>query len=149
MNRFVNAVALLALSLLGTALVRADVVPSEPKTPMKPPVRLLPDAPGQSFGQGTEEFTSREAFVKRFGEKAAADVDFEREKVLWVTWTGSGSSFFNYRVEMNEGGMKVEFNVKTPNPATTDLRHKGALLVMPKQASWEWAAVPTLEIRAL
>jgi hypothetical protein len=101
----------------------------------------LPGVAGYNLGDGHMEITTREQFVKLFGEKAAAGVDFDREKVLWVSWSGSGMSYFTYRVEMNEGRMKVIVAVETPNPATTDLRHKGALLVMPKYASWEFGQV--------
>jgi hypothetical protein len=107
----------------------------------KAPVRLLKGVAADGFGKDTTVITTEGEFAKRFGAKALelvkAQVDFSREKVLWVTWSGSSSSYLTYDVKEEAGRMVVMVSVVTPSPAFADLRAHGALLVMPKDAAWQ------------
>jgi hypothetical protein len=108
----------------------------------KAPVRHLRGIRAEGFGGKPTKITTAKEFARRFGEQAAAkagsQVDFAKEKVLLVTWTGSSSSYLTFAVKKGPGQVKVVAAVKTPSPALADHRPRGGLIVMPKGASWEY-----------
>jgi len=104
------------------------------------PVRHVTGVKADGIEQKPIEITSPEDFAKHFGEKGLehvkGQVDFSKEKVLWVTWTGSGSSSLDFTTQECKGQFKVKVYVYTPQIATADNRMNGGLLVMPKDAVW-------------
>jgi hypothetical protein len=91
---------------------------------------------------GPTEITTAEQLAKVFGETGAGwlrdEVDFAREKLVWVTWSGSSSESLTYRIESRGGKMTVVLAIHSPNPSLTDYRPHGILLVLPRDAAWEF-----------
>ena len=138
-----------AAALLGAAGLQAadDFERSAPldRSLPKPEVRQLRGIRADGFGRDTRMIGSEEELVQALGKEEAArvlgEVDFAREKILWLTWAGSSSSYLTYRVEQDGIKLKVVVAIETSNPALTDFRPRGALLVMPKNASWQYGRV--------
>ncbi len=89
-----------------------------------------------------KEITTDAELARLFDEKTRALlrglVDFGREKLVWVTWQGSSSGGLAFRVREDNGKVKVAIWIHTPSPALTDLRMRGQLIVLPKDANWEY-----------
>jgi hypothetical protein len=105
------------------------------------PVRILEGAGAVGLPGKAREITTEKELAQHFGVQAQAlikkQVDFTREKLLWVTWQGSSSSYLTFDVQKDNGKLKVLVSIVTPNPALADLRLHGGLIVMPQGASWQ------------
>ena len=114
-------------------------------TEKKAPVRLLDGVEAYGFDHGAKVIGSEDELLKLVGpeqaERVRGKVDFAHEKVLWVTWAGSSTSWLTYDVQQDRGQVKVIVAIETGNPALADHRPHGALLVMPKDATWAFGAV--------
>jgi hypothetical protein len=112
----------------------------------KPAVREIKGVNAVARGNKQTEIAKREELTRLFGEKVAARVleqmDFTTEKLVWVTWAGSSSDSLKYRVGSSTGKVTVRITIHRPNPALTDLRPHGVLLVVPRDAAWEFAQLP-------
>jgi hypothetical protein len=140
--------------LLGSAALQAGDVKAGPPAPQgeqKPLVRMLKGLSAEGFGERPTEITTKEQFVKIFGAKAVAQVadqvDFSKEKILWVTWAGSSSSWLTFSVRNDQGKITVVVSIQKSNPAFADYRLHGGLIVMPKDASWEFGKVKVGQIQ--
>ena len=147
---FSRALALVCgAALLGFAALHAgdDTGRGAKGEETKPLVRQLRGIDAVGFGKTTEITTEKE-FAQAFGEKAVAlnkgQVDFTREKVVFVTWTGSGSSSLHFAVKRDKGKIHVVLAIETSNPATADHQLKGAAVAMPKDATWGFGKVERL-----
>jgi hypothetical protein len=148
MTRFPSlALALVcgAAALLGSASLQGGR--AETKDEGKPLVRELQGVKAAGFGEISEIATEKE-LARAFAEKEQArikeQVDFAREKVLVVTWTGSGSSHLHFSVKQDKGKVRVILSIETPNPATADHRLMGAVIALPKDATWEFGKLEKL-----
>ena len=136
-----------ALLLGSDGLLAGDAKGSRPakQDATKPLVRKLQGIKVAGFGERRSEITTEQEFARIFGEEALAKVrnhvDFAKEMVQLVTWTGSSSSYLNFGVKQNNGKITVVVAIETSNPALADNRPHGGLIVMPKNASWEFGEV--------
>jgi hypothetical protein len=129
-------------ALLGFAALRAHADQGGQPAQAKPLVRLLQGIKIEGFEKYTKEIASEKELAQAFGEKDQAkikeQVDFTKEKVVLVTWAGSSSSGLTFDVQQDKGKIKVIVAIVTPNPALADYRPHGGLIVMPKEATWEF-----------
>ena len=137
-------------TLFGTAALQAGRPANADVT--KPRVWQIRDIKAVGFGrEKPAEISTEEQFERTFGKDALAKVrgrvDFTREKVLFVTWAGSSSSYLAFAVKEEKGKVRVVIAIKMPRLALADYRRHGALLVMPKDASWAFG--PLAKIREL
>jgi hypothetical protein len=115
----------------------------------KPAVRLIEGVavPGGIDRQGSDITTEKE-LAKFFNDKTRAEilkqVDFAKEKLVWVTWCDSSSSGLTWKVQEDQAKITVLLTIVKSNPALADLRMHGVLVVMPKQASWQLGSVTDL-----
>jgi hypothetical protein len=104
----------------------------------KPLVRMLEGVKCDGFGDSTV-ITTEEQLAKILGKEAYANVknqvDFTKEKILWVTWAGSSTSWLTFSVKEVQGKLTVSVAIQTGNPATADNRPHGGMIVMPKDAT--------------
>jgi hypothetical protein len=109
-----------------------------------PPVRMIPGVEVDGFGKRGTVISSEAELARYFDAKVrdqvVSQVDFSREKVLWVTWRGSSSSSLRFRTVEENGKVKVVLWTHTSSPALMDLRMHGRLIVMPKDAAWEFGS---------
>jgi hypothetical protein len=105
-----------------------------------PNVRLIRGVKGPwRWGdQEATEITTEEGLTRIFGDAPhiRAEVDFSREKLVWVNWAGSSSSYLTHTVRSRNGKITLVLAVETPRPALTDYRQHGALVVMPRDTAW-------------
>jgi hypothetical protein len=133
-------------ALLGSTALRAGADGAHAGD-SKPPVRMIQGIHVVGFGE-KREITSEQELAKMFDAKDQArikeQVDFTKEKVLLVTWTGSSSSWLTFAVKQEKGKVKVMVAIKTANPAFADNRLHGGMIVMPRDAVWEFGLVESL-----
>jgi hypothetical protein len=131
-----------AVLTLGPVMgMTATAQEKEQKQQQKEPVRHVIGVPGVGLPGKAIELTSAEDFASVFGpealEKVKGQVDFSREKVVYVGWEGSGSSSLRFSVVRGCRGLtSVAIYVHTPRIATTDNRIKGGMIVMPRGMRW-------------
>ena len=105
-------------------------------------LRILREFKAVKPAEETREITTEEDLSKCFGETSAErirnEVNFAREKLLWVSWMGSGSDRLVHRFEPCKGKIAVVLRIVTPVPALTDLRQHGVLLVLPRDTAWRF-----------
>ena len=124
----------LALSFFFGTVTAKDAAP-------RPQVRLLTGINARGLPGKTTIITSERQFARLLGKdalaKARGQVDFTREKVLWVTWEGSSSSRLSFHV-LQRNPIIVSAWVETSDPALADHSQLGGLIVMPRDADWEF-----------
>jgi hypothetical protein len=105
-------------------------------------LRILREFKAVKPAEETREITTEEDLSKCFGETSAErirnEVNFAREKLLWVSWKGSGSDRLVHRLEPCKGKNTIVLSVETPAPASADLRQHGVLLVLPRDTAWRF-----------
>jgi hypothetical protein len=105
-------------------------------------LRILREFIAVKPAEETREISTEEELSKSFGETSAErirnEVNFAREKLLWVSWMGSGSDRLVHRFEPCKGKIAVVLRIVTPVPALTDLRQHGLLIVIPRDAAWRF-----------
>jgi hypothetical protein len=114
------------------------------RQPANRPVRVLdvsvPGLPWMCKEIGTADELAK-IVDKQTLSLLQGQVDFTQAKLVWVTWQGSSSSYLDYFAQEENGTLHVFIGTHTPSPALTDLRMRGRLIVMPKNATWEFSRV--------
>ena len=115
-----------ALAALLFAATTTIVAAAEKSPEKKEPVRKLAvmltgeDSIKLSATQGVTEATTAEELKKHFGEALArqlgGNVDFAKEKVVYVGWGSSGPPFdtLEYEIKETKSGKTVSFYAKSP-----------------------------------
>jgi hypothetical protein len=133
-------------ALLASSGLRAGTDGAQPEG-SKPPVRMIQGVHVVGFGE-KKEISSEQELAKMFDAKDQArikeQVDFTKEKILLVTWTGSSSSWLTFAIKQEKGKVKVVVAIHTANPAFADNRLHGGMIVMPRDAVWEFGQVESL-----
>jgi hypothetical protein len=130
-------------------VVVANAVADDPAKKDKEPAQVREiDLKGLKLGDasGTVQkptvITSDEELKKAVPDDDAQkqikkDVDFSKQKLLFFSWAGSGQDQLSFKEDKGEKGLAVVFTYQPGR--TKDLRAHFHLIVMPKDATWNFA----------
>ncbi len=86
--------------------------------------------------------TSEEELKKAIPDEDAQqqikkDVDFSKQTVLYFAWAGSGQDSLTFKEEKTNKGLAIVFTYQPGR--TRDLRRHSKVIVIPKDATWNFA----------
>jgi hypothetical protein len=135
-----GAIALLFLGL-GAAVAADDTGGKKPAVKVRE--ISLSGLRGEASGSAKKptEITNADELAKAFPDKAwqkklAKQVKFDKEKLLFFAWSGSGQDKLTHKVQKGEKGQEVVFQYRPGR--TRDLRHHFHLFAVPKDAAWKF-----------
>jgi hypothetical protein len=138
---------LIALALWGLVwplVARADEPAKDAKQAVKEiDLKGLKRAPAEGGDvKKPTVITSAEELAKAFPEeelqgRIKKEVDFDKQRLLFFAWAGSGGDKLDFKVEDGKKGPEAVFTYRTG--LTRDLRGHFHLYVLPKDATWRMA----------